>query len=89
MMISTMIPEPHRSRLIEAGNGACKHHHPRTGQDSDGNPTFFATKEYRADREKLEAVIDEIKSQHTKLFTTRDEQLELARKFSAMRKGKA
>ncbi len=85
-MTSTMIPEPHRSRLIEAGKRACEHHHPRTGQDSDGNQTFAVTNDYRADRETLEAVLDTIKAQHTKLFTTRVEQLALARKFSAMRK---
>lgn len=85
MMISTMIPEPLRSYLVEAGQKACMHHHPRTTKDVHGNPDFVVTNEYRSAREELETVIQTITTRHSRLFLSRIEQLALARKFGALR----
>ena len=56
-MIQYPIPEPYRTRLVDAGIAVCSHHFPRTITDRHGNPDFVATAEYRVAHKAVEDII--------------------------------
>lgn len=62
MAIPYPIPEPHRSRLIAAGQAACDYHYPRNKTDRLGYPDFPATASYRDAHSYVEHILAEIQA---------------------------